>query len=162
MKRNGGGRFVFIASSAGLFGQPTVAHYAAAKAGTLGFANAVAIEGADHRIWPTRCFHSGNPAWPPRLSGQTRRPLAGFLDAISPDLVVPLVVFLASQSCTATHQAFSAGAGGFARVFVGLATGWAATPATVPTVEDIACHLDAITAPEPYSIPMSIFDDPPI
>ncbi len=36
MKNNGGGRFVFISSSAGIFGQPMEAHYAAAKAGLVG------------------------------------------------------------------------------------------------------------------------------
>ena len=36
MKSQGYGRFVFIASSAGLFGQPLAAHYAAAKTGLLG------------------------------------------------------------------------------------------------------------------------------
>ena len=36
MKSQGYGRFVFIVSSAGLFGQPLEAHYAAAKAGLLG------------------------------------------------------------------------------------------------------------------------------
>ena len=50
MKAQGYGRFVFIASSAGLFGQPNSAHYAAAKAGTLGLANVIAIEGAEHGI----------------------------------------------------------------------------------------------------------------
>ena len=50
MKDGGYGRFVFIASSAGLFGQPNSAHYAAAKAGTLGLANVIAIEGAAHGI----------------------------------------------------------------------------------------------------------------
>jgi NAD(P)-dependent dehydrogenase (short-subunit alcohol dehydrogenase family) len=50
MQSQGSGRFVFIASSAGLFGQPEAAHYAAAKAGTLGLANVIAIEGAPHGI----------------------------------------------------------------------------------------------------------------
>ena len=45
MKSQGYGRFVFIASSAGLFGQPNSAHYAAAKAGTLGLANVIADRG---------------------------------------------------------------------------------------------------------------------
>jgi len=45
MKNNGGGRFVFISSSAGIFGQPMEAHYAAAKAGLVGLTNVIAIEG---------------------------------------------------------------------------------------------------------------------
>ena len=39
MRGQGYGRFVFIASSAGLFGQPEAAHYAAAKAGVAGLAS---------------------------------------------------------------------------------------------------------------------------
>src|SRR5204863_2864480 len=50
MKSQGYGRFVFIVSSAGLFGQPNSAHYAAAKAGLMGLTNVIAIEGADHGI----------------------------------------------------------------------------------------------------------------
>jgi NAD(P)-dependent dehydrogenase (short-subunit alcohol dehydrogenase family) len=50
MKEQGYGRFVFIASSAGLFGQPLSAHYAAAKAGLVGLTSVIAIEGAPHDI----------------------------------------------------------------------------------------------------------------
>src|SRR5262249_35690198 len=39
MKSQRYGRFVFITSSAGLFGQPLEAHYAAAKGGLLGLTN---------------------------------------------------------------------------------------------------------------------------
>src|SRR5262249_28901657 len=45
MKSQRYGRFVFITSSAGLFGQPLEAHYAAAKGGLLGLANVIAVEG---------------------------------------------------------------------------------------------------------------------
>ena len=50
MKPQGYGRFVLIASSAGLFGQLLSAHYAAAKAGIVGLTNVIAIEGAAHGI----------------------------------------------------------------------------------------------------------------
>jgi NAD(P)-dependent dehydrogenase (short-subunit alcohol dehydrogenase family) len=50
MKSQGYGRFVFISSSAGIFGQPGAAHYAAAKAGIVGLTNIIAIEGAGHGI----------------------------------------------------------------------------------------------------------------
>jgi len=50
MKRQGYGRFVFISSSGGLFGQHLEAHYAAAKAGLVGLSNIIALEGADHGI----------------------------------------------------------------------------------------------------------------
>ena len=46
------GRFVFISSSAGNFGQPMEAHYAAAKTGLVGLSNVIAIEGAAHGFSP--------------------------------------------------------------------------------------------------------------
>src|SRR6476659_473647 len=45
MKAQGYGRFVFITSSAGFFGQPLEAHYAAAKTGLLGLTNVIGLEG---------------------------------------------------------------------------------------------------------------------
>jgi hypothetical protein len=86
-------------------------------------------------------------------------PEPGFLHAIEPELVVPIVVYLASRACELTHHAFSACAGRFARVFVGLGEGWVAPPGRTPTAEDIAAHLATITAPEPFTVPTSIFDE---
>src|SRR5690348_10050937 len=50
MKKQKYGRFVFISSSGGMFGQHLEAHYAAAKAGLVGLSNVIALEGADHGI----------------------------------------------------------------------------------------------------------------
>ncbi|SON61156.1 Putative short-chain type dehydrogenase/reductase [Mycobacterium simulans] len=50
MKKQSYGRFVFVSSSSGMFGQPMEAHYAAAKAGLVGLSNVIAIEGAQHGI----------------------------------------------------------------------------------------------------------------
>ena len=161
MRSRGSGRFVYIASSAGLFGQPSSAHYAAAKAGTMGLANVVAIEGAAHGILANCVLPFGYS----RMVSETVGPREdleadpGFLHAIEPELVVPMVVFLASQACTFTHHVYSACAGRFARVFVGLADGWLAPPGSEPTAEDIAAHLAEVSSPEPYSIPTSIFDE---
>jgi hypothetical protein len=82
-----------------------------------------------------------------------------FLRAIDPQLVVPIVVYLASRSCGLTHHNFSACAGRFARAFVGLADGWLAEEGSVPAAEDIGAHIDAICAVEPYTVPSSIFDE---
>lgn len=159
MKAQGGGRFVFIVSSAGLFGQPNSAHYAAAKAGTLGLANVIAIEGAEHGILANCVLPFGYSRMVTETVGDRDvvEPEPGFLHAIEPELVVPVVVYLASRACELNHHAFSACAGRFARVFVGLAEGWIAGDA--PTAEDIAAHLEEVAATEPYIIPTSIFDE---
>ena len=160
MKSQGYGRFVFIASSAGLFGQPLEGHYAAAKAGLLGLTNVIAIEGAQHGILANTVLPFG---YSRMVTDTVRDPKfleeSGFLRAIQPELVVPIVVFLASRSCDFSHRNYSAGAGRFARVFVGLAEGWLAEPRSNPTADDIAVHLTDVSATEPFTVPMSIFDE---
>ena len=161
MQAQGGGRFVFIASSAGLFGQPNSAHYAAAKAGTFGLANVIAIEGAAHGIRANCVLPFGYSRMVFETVGDrdALEPEPGFLHAIEPELVVPIVVYLASRACEVTHQAFSACAGRFARVFVGLSGGWVAPRGSAPSAEDIAEHFATVAAPEPFIIPSSIFDE---
>ena len=161
MRMQGHGRFVFIASSAGLFGQPEVAHYAAAKAGLLGLANVIAIEGAEHGILANTVLPFGSSRMVTETVGDADQlPGVGeFLRAIAPELVVPIVVFLASPACRVTHQAFSACAGRFARVFVGLADGWLAAPGSAPTADDVAAHLADVSATLPFTVPGSIFDE---
>ncbi|MET0903450.1 MAG: SDR family NAD(P)-dependent oxidoreductase, partial [Acidimicrobiales bacterium] len=128
MQQQGYGRFVFIASSAGLFGQPSSAHYAAAKAGTLGLANVIAVEGEPHGILANCVLPFGYSRMVFETVGDRAdlEPDPGFLHAIEPQLVVPIVTYLASQACELTHHSFSACAGRFARVFVGLGEGWLA------------------------------------
>jgi len=161
MKQRGYGRFVFITSSAGLFGQPNSAHYAAAKAGTVGLANVIAIEGAQHGILANCVLPFGYSRMVFETAGHRNdvEPEPGFLHAIEPELVVPIVVYLASRACGITHHNFSACAGRFARVFIGLADGWVAEPASTPTADDIAEHLGRVTAADPHIIPDSIFDE---
>jgi NAD(P)-dependent dehydrogenase (short-subunit alcohol dehydrogenase family) len=160
MKARGGGRFVFIASSAGLFGQPLEAHYAAAKAGLVGLSNVIAIEGAPHGILSNTVLPFGTS----RMVTETVRDpeyleRSGFLNAIRPELVVPLVVFLASRACDFGHRNYSACAGRFARVFVGLGEGWLAEPGSEPTAEEISARIEQVSATEPYTVPGSIVDE---
>ena len=161
MKAQGGGRFVFIASSAGLFGQPNSAHYAAAKAGLVGLANVISIDGAPHGILANTVLPFGYSRMVTETIGD-RDDLGDdvpFLRCIEPELVVPIVVYLASRTCTFTHQNFSACAGRFARVFVGLGEGWVASSDTPPTAEEIHAHLAEVAATEPFTVPASIFDE---
>lgn len=160
MKSQGYGRFVFIASSAGMFGQHLEAHYAAAKAGLVGLTNVIALEGAEHGILANTVLPFGVSRMvtdildDPKVLEET-----AFFKAIRPELVAPIVVFLASRACGFSHQNFSACAGRFARVFVGLSDGWLAAPGSNPTADDIAAHITEIAATEPFTVPGSIYEE---
>jgi NAD(P)-dependent dehydrogenase (short-subunit alcohol dehydrogenase family) len=160
MKARGYGRFVFIASSAGMFGQHLEAHYAAAKAGLVGLTNVIALEGEPHGIRASTVLPFGISRMVTETLGDPKAlEDNGFFAAIRPELVAPLVVFLASQACELSHQHFSACAGRFARVFVALSEGWLAPRGSDPTADDIAEHLAQVTASEPFTIPESIYDE---
>lgn len=160
MKAAGGGRFVFISSSAGVFGQPMEAHYAAAKAGLIGLSNVIAIEGAAHGIRANSVLPTGFSRMVTETVGDEKfLAESGFMRAIRPELVVPLVVFLASTACTFSHRNYSACAGRYARAFIGLGEGWLADVGTVPSAEDISDHLDQISATEKFIVPDSIVDE---
>lgn len=160
MKSSGGGRFVFISSSAGIFGQPMEAHYAAAKAGLVGLTNVIAIEGEAFGIRANAVMPTGFSRMVTETVGDEKfLAESGFMQAIRPELVVPLVTFLASSACTFSHRNYSACAGRYARVFVGLSEGWLADADTDPTAEDIEAHLDEISATDSFIVPSSIVDE---
>jgi len=160
MKAAGYGRFVFISSSGGMFGQPLEAHYAAAKAGLVGLANVIAIEGAQHGILANTVLPFGFSRMVTETVGDSQAlEDTGFLKIIQPELVVPIVTFLASRACEFTHHNYSACAGRFSRVFVGLGQGWLAKPDSNPTADDVAAHLAPISATEPFTVPGSIFEE---
>lgn len=160
MKKQGYGRFVFISSSAGMFGQPWESHYAAAKTGLVGLTNVIALEGAEHGIKANSILPFGFSRMVTETLGDPKAlEETGFLKLIDPDLVVPIVTYLASRDCAVSHHNYSAGAGHFARVFVGLAEGWSAPVGSVPRAEDIAEHLAEVSATEGFTVPGSIFDE---
>jgi len=162
MKQQGYGRFVFISSSAGMFGQPNSAHYAAAKGGVFGLANVIAIEGEAHGIQANTVLPFGFSRMVTDTVGgdaDELREQSEFLRAIDPELVVPIVSFLASSACDVSHHVYSAFAGRFARVFVGLSEGWAADRDEAPTAEQVLERFSEIDSMESFTVPMSIFDE---
>jgi NAD(P)-dependent dehydrogenase (short-subunit alcohol dehydrogenase family) len=161
MKAQGYGRFVFISSSAGVFGQLEAAHYAAAKSGIVGLANVIALEGAPHGISANTVLPTGYSRMVTATVGDREQfpEETAFFSAIDPELVVPMVVYLASRSCQLSHQNYSACAGRYARAYTALAEGWLASPGSNPTADDIEAQLAAVSATEPYTIPGSIYDE---
>src|SRR5262249_15415769 len=74
-----------------------------------------------------------------------------------PEAVAPLVAFLASPACALTGEAYAAGCGRFARVFVGETPGWTAPDPAAVDPDDVAAHLDAIRRPDAYRIPKALY-----
>lgn len=152
MKEKGYGRFVFTSSNAGILGNFGQSNYGAAKMGLVGLSNVLAIEGAKYGIKSNVVA----PVARTRMTEDLRLPLAEHFD---PALVAPMVVYLASEQCAVTHEIYSAGAGRFARFFVGLTEGWYAGAGATPTVDDVASHLEQIRSEDGYSVPGSIADE---
>jgi len=148
MVKNGYGRIVLISSAVGIFGRTGQANYASAKAGMFGLSNALAHEGEPHGIRVNSVLPKaiGQIAKDrPQPGMETLREWATVLDSRRiPEAVTPLVTFLASRACYVTGELFSACAGCYSRVFVGLASGWLAPDATVVTAEAIQAHFDEV------------------
>jgi NAD(P)-dependent dehydrogenase (short-subunit alcohol dehydrogenase family) len=167
MKRAGYGRIVFTSSSAGMFGSPWQANYAAAKAGLVGLCNVVALEGAPHgikanAIMPmalTAIGASGPPPFAPAQLEETVRALRPLVPYLTVENVAPLVVYLASRGCTETHHIFSVGAGHVARTFIGVSRGWYAPDLTATTPEEVAAHLGAACDLAAFDTPESMNDE---
>jgi NAD(P)-dependent dehydrogenase (short-subunit alcohol dehydrogenase family) len=160
MKAQNYGRFVFIASSAGMFGQHNEAHYAAAKSGLVGLTNVIGIEGEPHGIRANTVLPFGFSRMVSETIGDPKAVEdTGFEKFMKPELVTPIVVYLASRACEFSHRNYSAFGGRFARVFVGLAEGWLPEPGADPTADDIATHLSEVSATEPFTVPGSIYEE---
>ena len=152
MKEKGYGRLVFTSSNAGLLGNFGQANYGAAKMGLVGLSNVLAIEGAKYGI-------RSNVIAPVARTRMTEDLLGPFSELVDPALVVPMAVYLASEACEVTHEIYSAGAGRYARFFVGLTPGWLSPPGGWPTAEDIAEHLAEIRATDGFQIYGSAGDE---
>src|SRR5205807_8836822 len=142
--------FVFTSSGAGLFGFAHHANYAAAKTGLLGLSNVIAIEGAGHGITsnliaPTARTRIAAGIRPGDISPEDFAHLSRGDASLelpdSPEFITPLVVYLASETCTVTHQIFSASGGRFARVFVAATRGWYGPMDRPATAEEVRDHL---------------------
>ncbi|MEN8160679.1 MAG: dehydrogenase, partial [Myxococcota bacterium] len=64
-----------------------------------------------------------------------------------------------SEQCELTHEIFDVGGGRYARIFIGMNTGWAKGPGEAASVEEIAANIDQIRDPADYIIPTSIGDE---
>lgn len=134
MEKAGYGRIVMVSSIGGLYGVQTQANYGAAKAGLIGLMRTIHEEGRDSGI-------QANAIVP---GGATR--MAGSIDLaaspdLSPELVAPMVAWLAHESCPLSGEILIGTAGRMARAVVAESPGvyrpsW--------TIEQVAADLAEI------------------
>jgi NAD(P)-dependent dehydrogenase (short-subunit alcohol dehydrogenase family) len=146
MAEQGYGRIV-MTTSTGVFGLPNNAAYATAKGGVIGLTRSLATAGAEYGI----AVNAIAPAAYTRMAG----PGEGAPE-MSPDLVAPMVAYLAHEDCPVTGEIYTAGFGRFARLFIGSTPGWVAAGPAAPTVEDVAAHWAAVNDESGYDVPADL------
>jgi NAD(P)-dependent dehydrogenase (short-subunit alcohol dehydrogenase family) len=150
------GRIV-MTTSTGMFGLPANLSYATAKAAVVGLTRSLKTAGAAHGIKVNLIA----PAAFTRMAGSAADGDATGEDLgaspMSPDLVAPMVAFLAHESCPVSGEIYAAGAGRFARIFIASTEGYV-HPASTPTIEDIARNWATINDESGYYVPADLMD----
>jgi len=134
MLGDGYGRVVLTGSIGGLYSTNAVVNYAVAKSGMIGLNNIIAIEGAERNVKSNII-----------LPGAVTR-MADGLDIsqyppMGPELVSPVVGYLAHESCEVSGEMYVSMAGRVARAFISETQGlyrpsW--------TIDEVAENLPAI------------------
>ncbi len=133
------GRIVLTSSIGGIYGNNNCVNYGMSKSGMIGLSNIISLEGESANI-------KSNLIVP----GAVTR-MAGGLDTsqyppMGPELVAPMVGWLAHESCSVSGEMMAAVGGRMARMFI------AETPGVYRpswTIDDIAAEIDGIRAKGP-------------
>ena len=149
MREQGYGRIVNTSSGAGIFGNFGQTNYGAAKMGLVGLTRVLAVEGAKSNI-------KANAIAPVAKTRMTEDILGPVADKLQPEMVTPVVAFLAHESCPVSGEVYSVGGGRVARVFVGVTRGVTDTALTAETVRD---RFDEIREEEGYEVPSDLNEE---
>jgi len=141
----GYGRIVLTSSIGGLYGNTGVANYAAAKAGVIGLSNVAALAGAPAGV---RC----NVVVPAAVTRMAEGIDTSGYPPMSPELVAPLVGWLAHESCSVTGEVLIALAGRIARAVVAESPGVYQPAWTIEQVGDRIEEIRDIAAPVVFPV----------
>lgn len=134
MVKDGYGRVVLTGSIGGLYSMPSVVNYAMSKSGMIGLNNIVAIEGKDFGV-------KSNIILPGAMTRMAEGLDTSQYPPMGPELVAPVVGFLAHESCPVSGEMYVSVAGRIARAFITETEGvyqpsW--------TIDEVAGKIDAI------------------
>jgi NAD(P)-dependent dehydrogenase (short-subunit alcohol dehydrogenase family) len=149
MRERGYGRIVCTASGAGVFGNFGQTNYGAAKMGLVGLTRVLAVEGAKNNI-------KANAIAPVAKTRMTEDILGPVADRLLPEMVTPLVAFLAHEDCPVTGELYSVGGGRVARVFLGVTPGITDPALTAEVVRD---RFDEIRREDGYEVPANLNEE---
>jgi NAD(P)-dependent dehydrogenase (short-subunit alcohol dehydrogenase family) len=141
------GRVVNTVSESMLGNTPKAISYAAAKGAVFGLTRGMALDGRRHGVHvnavaPRGTTRAHDPNILAAVFEQPEEAFApGFFTAMRPELVAPVVAYLAHQSCALEGEVLVAGAGQVRRLVVAETAG-IVVPELTP--EDVAGQLDAI------------------
>ena len=141
----GYGRVVLTSSINGLYGNKGVVNYCVSKAGLIGLSNVIALEGEAEGVKSNVIIPSAVTRMAEGLDTSAYPPM-------DPELVAPMVAWLAHESCSVTGEMLIAIAGRMARAYTVESEGvfkpsW--------TIEDYAANLEKIRGGEhPWIFPV--------
>ena len=149
MRENNYGRIVNTSSAAGIFGNFGQTNYGAAKAGLVGFTRVLAVEGAKNNI-------KANAIAPVARTRMTEDILGPAAEKLAPELVTPVVTYLAHEDCPVSGEVYSVGGGRVARVFIGVTPGIFDADLTAESVRD---GFDEIRKEDGYEVPANLNEE---
>jgi NAD(P)-dependent dehydrogenase (short-subunit alcohol dehydrogenase family) len=134
MTKAGYGRIVLTSSIGGLYGTNSVVNYGVSKAGMMGLCNVAALEGAPKGV---KC----NMIIPAAVTRMADGLDVSQYPPMGPELVAPVVGYLAHETCAVSGEMLISIAGRVAQAFVAETEGvfrsdW--------SIEDVGANLDAI------------------
>jgi NAD(P)-dependent dehydrogenase (short-subunit alcohol dehydrogenase family) len=104
------GRVVLTASCSGLYGSQTTVNYGMSKAGLMGLNNVLALEGGEHGI-------KSNTIIPAAVTRMADGLDTSMYPPLEPELVAPMVAWLAHEDCPVSGEHYIAGGGRMARAY---------------------------------------------
>ena len=130
----GYGRVVLTSSIGGIYGNNRCVNYAMAKSAMIGLNNVIALEGEEHNV-------KSNVIVPAAVTRMADGLDTSLYPPMGPELVAPMVGWLAHEDCAVSGEIYAAVAGRMAEMYIGESKGvfqpdW--------TIDDVSVQIDAI------------------